>query len=197
MSADRYCANAGVSMAIASGELKPPVSASRGKFVGMRVFGIISLGRRIQSGTQSWRRRTRASVRFGASDVESATFGTGGFSGLTCVVAWHCEHRSIVNTVRPIATFCAVGVVSAAVSNSDLCPSPAKNDTSVFASSSLKWNVGMRTDSHGRIFITVGSLRKLKSHADCARPPSGDRSGGRKLASEIVDAIALPSPSTT
>ena len=55
-------------MASASGDWKPPVAASRGKFVGMRVPGIISFGRRIQSEIQSWRRRMRASVRFGASD---------------------------------------------------------------------------------------------------------------------------------
>src|SRR5882724_6598687 len=81
-----YCTNCGESIAIASGDWKPPVAASRGKFVGIRVPGIISFGRRIQSEIQSWRRRKRASVRFGARDAVSAVLGTGGFSGLTGVV---------------------------------------------------------------------------------------------------------------
>src|SRR5260221_9647063 len=94
-SEDLYCANAGVSMAMASGDWNPPVAASRGKFVGMRGLGIISLGRLIQSGIHSWRRRTRARVRFGASEVESAVFGTGGVSGFTGAVARHCEQHNI------------------------------------------------------------------------------------------------------
>ena len=70
-------------MAMANGDWNPPVAASRGKFVGMRVPGIISFGRRIQSAIQSCRSRSLASVRFGASDVVSATVGFGGFSGST------------------------------------------------------------------------------------------------------------------
>ena len=51
---------------------------------------------------------------------------------------------------------------------------------------------GMRTRIHGRTFITVGSLRKLKSHGDCARSPCGVRSGGRKFGSSMSPAMARP-----
>src|SRR5205085_9923059 len=139
-------------------------------------------GRRIQSEIQSCRRRRRANVRFGASEVESAVFGAGGFSGLTGVVPWHCAHRNIVKTCWPILTFCGEGFVPRVVSNCVPLPASAKKVTSVFASRSSKWKVGIRTPSHGRIFITVGSLRKLNRNGDCARAPSGDKSGGRKFA---------------
>ena len=117
-------------MALPSGETKPPLAASCGKFVGMRVPGIISFGRRTQSGIHSWRRRSRARVRFGASEAVSATFGTGGASGFTGVVTWHCEQRIIVKTCCPTATFCGVGWMPRVVSNGSAFPSSAKYVTS-------------------------------------------------------------------
>ena len=54
----------------ASGEIRWP-SSPMGKLVGMRVPGIHSSGRRIQSLIQSWRRRVAAICRFGASVARS------------------------------------------------------------------------------------------------------------------------------
>ncbi|PYQ36795.1 MAG: hypothetical protein DMF55_03535 [Acidobacteria bacterium] len=46
-------------------------SSPFGKFVGIRVPGIHSSGRLIQSEIQSWRRRVDAICRFGARDARS------------------------------------------------------------------------------------------------------------------------------
>ena len=82
----------------ASGEIRWP-SSPTGKFVGMRVPGIHSSGRRIQSLIQSCRSRVEAIWRLGARVARSTP---GAF--ISCSLrGWHCLHRSSSKTFLPAA----------------------------------------------------------------------------------------------
>ena len=90
--------SSGASKSWPSGEKRWP-SSPLGKFVGMRVPGIHSSGRRIQSAIQSCRSRVAAIWRFGASDARS----TPGRLKSSIERGWHCAHFSSSNTFLPAA----------------------------------------------------------------------------------------------